>query len=122
MKGQIFIITSILILLALYITRISTKTIDLKKDETIYESFSNLKNEIIKTIDLALLNQENVEEKLYDFISFSKEVLKKRGYNESVDYFIDYYGQTTTVYLNVSLKSSNSYLFDNLIINRTVYT
>jgi hypothetical protein len=121
MKGQVFIIASILVLLALFITRISTKTIDVKQDETFYESFSNLKNELIKTIDLALINQESVSDKLDDFIRFSNDTFKKKGYVESINYSVSQ-GPTTIVYMNVSLSSKNYYLLDSLIIKRTVYS
>jgi hypothetical protein len=121
MKGQIFIIASILVLLALFMTRLSTQTIDVRQDETFYESFSNLKSELIKTIDLALINQESVSDKLDDFINFSNNTFKKKGYTESVIYSISS-GPTTIVYMNVSLSSKNYYLLESLIINRTVYT
>jgi hypothetical protein len=121
MKGQIFIIASVLILLALLITRLSTQTIDIRQDELFYESFSNLKAELIKTVDLALLNGDVVADKLQNFTDFSTDVFKKKGYIETVNYQISQNGGTTIVYLNVSLNSSNSYLLDNLIINRTVY-
>jgi hypothetical protein len=122
MKGQIFIIASVLILLALLITRLSTQTIDIRQDELFYESFSNLKAELIKTVDLALLNGDVVADKLQNFTAFSTDVLKKKGYIETVNYQISQNGGTTIVYLNFSLNSSNSYLLDSLIINRTVYT
>ena len=122
MKGQIFIIASVLILLALLVTRLSTRTIDIKQDEIFYESFSNLKSEIIKTVDLALINQESVSDRLDDFIGFSKDVFNKKGYTEAVNYQISQNGGTTIVYLNVSLTNDKSYLLDSLIINRTVYT
>jgi len=122
MKGQIFIIASVLILLALLVTRLSTRTIDIKQDEIFYESFSNLKSELIKTIDLALINQESVSARLDDFIDFSKDVFNKKGYTEAVNYQISQNGGTTIVYLNVSLTNDKSYLLDSLIINRTVYT
>jgi len=121
MKGQIFIIASILVLLALFITRLSTQTIDVRQDELFYESFSNLKNELIKTVDIALINQENVSSRLNDFIDFSKDVFEKKGYVEDVVYSISS-GPTTIVYMNISLSSRNYYLLENLIINRTVYT
>jgi uncharacterized protein YxeA len=121
MKGQIFIITSVLILIALFITRISTKTVDIKQDELFYESFSNLKNELIKTIDLALINQESVSDRLSNFTDFSKDIFKKKGYEESVNYSVLTW-PTTIVYLNISLSSNNYYLLERLIINRTVYS
>jgi uncharacterized protein YxeA len=121
MKGQVFVISSILILLALFLIRASTKTVDVKQNELFYESFSNLKTELIKTVDIALINQESVSTRLDDFIDFSQEVYNKKGYKESINYTVSP-GITTIVYLNVSLSSSDSYLMESLIINRTVYT
>jgi len=122
MKGQIFIIASILVLLALFITRLNTQTVDVGQDEMFYESFSNLKTELIKTVDLSLLNQlSDLQPNLNDFIGFSKEVFKKRGYTESVTYSISS-EHTIVVYMNISLSSKNYYLLENLIINRTVYS
>lgn len=121
MKGQIFIIASILVLLALFITRLSTQTVDVRQDELFYESFTNLKNELIKTIDISLINQDSVSANLNDSIDFSTNVFKKKGYVENVAYSISS-GPTTIVYMNVSLSSRNYYLIENLIINRTVYT
>jgi len=122
MKGQIFIITSVLILLALLLTSITIKTSNIRKDEVFYESFSNLENELIRTVDIALINKESAYFRLNDFIDFSTNFLKKKGYTENVAYSISSIGLNTVVYLNISLSSSNSYLLENLIINRTVYT
>jgi hypothetical protein len=123
MKGQIFIITSVLILIALLIVRINTQTTEIKTDETFYEDFSNLKNELINTIDFSIMTDTtNLENNLIDFIGFSKSVFQKRGYNEDVTYLITVNGDNRIIYLNVSLNSSKSYLKENLIINRTVYT
>jgi len=120
MKGQVFIISSILVLIALLITRLNTQTVDIRQDESFYESFSNLKNELIKTVDIALLNGDDVSSKLQDFKDFSIDIFKKKGYVESVNYSVS--GTNPyAVYLNVSLSSGNSYLLENLIINRTVY-
>ena len=121
MKGQIFIITLLMVLIALFILRTSTKMADTTKTDLFYESFSNIKSELIRTVDMSLLNQESVSGRLDDFIGFSKEVYGKKGYVESVNYTVSP-GATTTVYLNVSLSSSNSYLMESLIISRTVYT
>lgn len=118
MKGQIFIVSSVLILLVLFLLRVSTKTIDTPTSEVFYESFSNLKGELIRTVDLALLNHEDVSASLDDFIAFSKSVYAKKGYSESVNYTIS--SPVTT--LNISLTSQDSYLTESLIINRTVYS
>ena len=120
MKGQVFMIVSVFILLFLFLLRINTQTIDVKPEDLFYEDFSNLKNELVKTIDISLLNQENLQSNLNDFITFSTDFYKNKGYIEDVDYSISTTGDVTTVYLNISLTSSNSYLKQNLIINRTL--
>jgi hypothetical protein len=120
MKGQVFMIVSIFILLFLFLLRINTQTIDLKPSDLFYEDFSNLKEEIVRTIDISLLNQENLQNNLNDFIALSTELYNTKGYEEEVNYSISTSGDVTTVYVNVSLSSSNSYLKENLIINRTL--
>jgi trans-2-enoyl-CoA reductase len=120
MKGQVFMIVSVFILLFLFLLRINTQTIDLKPKDLFYEDFSNLKGEIIKTIDISLLNQENLQNNLNDFITFSKEFYNNKGYTEDVNYSISTTGDVTTVYLNISFASSKSYLRQDLIINRTL--
>jgi len=122
MKGQIFIIASILILLALFLIRINTYTFEILEDELFYESFNNLKNELINTIDISLVNQEDLSTNLNDFITFSKDALKQRGFIESVNYSISVNGNERTINMNISLKSEKSEILDNLIIKRKVYT
>ena len=120
MKGQVFMIVSLFILLFLFLLRLNTQTLDLSPKDLFYEDFSNLKNELVKTIDISLLNQENLQNNMNDFITFSTDFYKNKGYTEDVNYSISTLGSVTTVYLNVSLASSNSYLKENLIINRTL--
>ena len=120
MKGQVFMIVSVFILLFLFLLRINTQTIDVKPEDLFYKDFSNLKNELVKTIDISLINQENLQNNLDDFISLSTNVYNNKGYAEDVIYSISTAGDVTTVYLNISLTSSNSYLKENLIINRTL--
>jgi hypothetical protein len=120
MKGQVFMIVSVFILLFLFLLRINTQTIDVKPEDLFHEDFSNLKSELVKTIDISLLNQENLQSNLNDFITFSTDFYKNKGYIEDIDYSISTSGDVTTVYLNISLASSNSYLKQNLIINRTL--
>jgi hypothetical protein len=61
-----------------------------------------------------------LQNNLNNFRDFSKEVYKNKGYTETIDYDIQTSGDITTVYLNISLTSSRSYLKENLIINRTL--
>lgn len=120
MKGQVFMIVSIFILLFLFLLRINTQTIDVKPDDLFLKDFSNLKNELIRTIDISLLNQENLEGNLNSFIVFSTSVYKNKGYTEDVEYSVSTTGDSTAVHLNISLSSTNSYLKESLIINRTL--
>ena len=120
MKGQIFILVSVFILLFLFLMRANTRTIEVKPEDLFYEDFSNLKNEFIKTIDISILNQENLQNNLNDFIDFSTDVYKNKDYTEDIDYSISTSGDVTVVYLNISLRSGKSYLKENLIINRTL--
>jgi hypothetical protein len=113
-------IASVFILLFLFLLRINTQTIDVKQDDMFHEDFANLKSELVKTVDVSLLNQENLQDNLDDFITFSTDFYNNRGYTEDVDYSISTSGDMTTVYLNVTLSSSNSYLRQDLIINRTL--
>lgn len=122
MKGQIFIIASVLILLSLILIRINTRTFEIKEEKLFYENFLNLKNELINTVDISLLNQESISNNLDGFITFSRDVFKQKGYEESVNYSISTLGNSRTVFLNISLKSDDSEILENLIINRKVYS
>ena len=122
MKGQIFVITSIMILIAIFLIRINTYTFEVKQDELFYENFDNLRTELINTIDVSLVNQDNINTNLDDFITFSTNVLKRRDFEEDVNYTVSINGNERTININVSLKSDKSEILENLIINRRVYT
>lgn len=120
-KGQIFIMIAVIVLLALILLRNAIRPIDIKPDNFLYENFINLKNELIKTVDISLLNADDVSKNLTDFITFSKSVLNGKGYNEDVRFNIVTYQNTTEVHMNISLALENSFIEDRFIINRTVY-
>ena len=120
MKGQVFMIVSVFVLLFLLLLRINTQTIDLNQKDLFQEDFSNLKSELTRTIDISLLNQESLQGNLNDFIAFSKEFYNNKGYTEDLNYSITTAGDVTTVYLNISFSSGKSYLRQDLIINRTL--
>lgn len=122
MKGQIFIMISVLVLIALILLKNAIKPVEIKPENFLYENFVNLKNELIKTVDISILNKEDITTNLNNFITFSKDVLERRGYNEDVKFNILTYGNTTTVYTNITLKLDNSFIEDKFIINRTVYS
>ena len=102
--------------------RINTYTFEIKEDELFYENFDNLRTELINTVDISLFNQDNVYTNLDDFIAFSGNVLKRRGFEEDVKYTVSINGNERTISMNISLKSDKSEILENLIINRRVYT
>ena len=120
MKGQVFILISVFVLLFLFSLRISTQAIDVSTRDMFSEDFTNLRDELVRTVDVSLINQESLQTNLDDFIAFSNEFYRRKGYTEDVQYSISSLGDVTTVYLNVSLNSSSSYLMQGLIINRTM--
>ncbi len=122
MKGQIFVMMAVLVLIALLLLRNSIRPSEIKPENFLYENFVNLKNELIKTVDVSILNNEDVYTNLSSFIAFSKDVLGRKGYNEDVKFDISTYDNTTEVHMNVTLKLDNSFIEDKFIINRTVYS
>jgi len=98
------------------------KPVIIESKSFLYENFLNLKNELIKTIDISILNKESIAPNLDNFISFSKESFENRGYDETVTYSISTIENTRTVYMTVSLRLENSFIEDEFIINRTVYS
>jgi len=122
MKGQVFIIALLLVLIILVLLRSETKPFPPQHESPLSKSFLNLKNELIETVDISLLNGEDISTNLDTFISFSKKIFEMRGYKESVNYTISNPGNAIIVYMNVSLELDDSYLKDYLIINRRVYS
>ncbi len=122
MKGQIFIMMSVLVLIALMLLRNSLTHVEIDSEDFLYENFVNVKNELIKTVDVSILDQEDVSGNLNDFIAFSRDVFGERGYDESIEFQISSNGNTTTVNVNFTLRLENSFIQDSFIINRTVYS
>ena len=122
MKGQIFIMTAVLVLIALILLKNSIQPVEIKPKNFLYENFINIKNELIKTVDISILSQEDITTNLNNFIDFSKDVFEQRGYNEIIEFEVSTYGNTTEVYMNISLELENSFIEDRFIINRTVYS
>jgi len=122
MKGQIFIMIAVIVLLALILLKNAIRPIDIKPENFLYENFFNLKNELIKTVDISLLNESDVSKNLNDFITFSNSVLAGKGYKEDVKFNIITYQNTTEVHMNITLSLENSFIEDRFIINRTVYS
>jgi hypothetical protein len=122
MKGQIFVMMAVLVLIALLLLRNSIRPSAIKPEDFLYENFVNLKSELIKTVDVSILNKEVVRTNLNTFVDFSTKVLGRKGYNEDVKFDVSTHDNTTEVHMNVTLKLDNSFIEDKFIINRTVYS
>ena len=120
MKGQVFILISIFVLIFLFSLRAGTQTVELMESDPFLEDFKNLKAETVRTIDNSLLNKQSIQSNLNDFIEFSKDFNARKGYNQTITYATSQSGEQTLVLLNISLASSNSYLSESLIITRNV--
>ena len=121
MKGQVFIILAVFLLIGLILLRVSTRTTLEKPQDFLSENFVNLKNELTKAVDISLLKNESVQTNLDEFISFSTEVFRLRGYLENVNYSIGQVANKTTVDFQVDLSFGNEYLNDSFKVERTVY-
>ena len=110
---------SIFVLLFIYSLRISTQTSEASED-LLFEDFTNLRGEFIRTVDMSVLNGESLQDNLDDFVAFSKDFYNRKGYAEDVQYSVETVGDAVTVYLNITLSSDDSYLKEGLIINRTL--
>ncbi|MBN2202623.1 MAG: hypothetical protein JW700_00330 [Candidatus Aenigmarchaeota archaeon] len=120
MKGQVFILISIFVLIFLFSLRAGTETVEIMQSDMFLDDFNNLKSEIVSTIDTSLLNRQSVEGNLDDFISFTEDFYARKGYNQTVAYSVSRTSNQTAVLLNITLQSSNSYLSESLIIRRDV--
>lgn len=121
MKGQVFIILAVFLLLGLMLLRVTTRTISEGPKNFLPENFLNLKNELTHIVDISLLKNENIQANLNQFVSFSTDILKQKGYEENVQYSVDQVGSTTTVKFNLILSLDKEYLNDSFSVERTVY-
>ncbi|OGI11727.1 hypothetical protein A3K64_00340 [Candidatus Micrarchaeota archaeon RBG_16_36_9] len=122
MKGQVFILIAVMVLIALILLKNVIQPPVIKSENHLIENFMNLKNELIRTVDISLLNNEDVSANLNTFVSFSKEILGNRSYDENIVFNVISYYNTTEVHVNITLVQGNSFMEDNFIINRTVYS
>lgn len=122
MKGQIFIMVAILVLVVLFIMRSGTRPFVIKPKSLLFENFLNLKNELINTVDTSILKQQDISSNLDNFMNFATDIFEQKGYEADLNYSISTSGNEITVFMNLSLELEDSYLRDNLIVNRKVYT
>lgn len=121
MKGQIYLITAVFIVIMLVFLRVGTmSTSDLQKD-VFYDDIRDLKEEYIHIVDVSILNSENITDNLDDFFSFTKDYYGQKSINHTVLYDVSQTSSNATVNFYIYLGNDKSYLSDEFRIERSVY-
>lgn len=121
MKGQIYLLIGILLALGLLMLRSSVSVMPEVSEPLINENFDNLKQEIVNTVDLSIVNNESIEDNLIDFINYSKSYMNRNGFEEDIQYKINSIDNLVDVDVDIYLSSQDSYLRDSIKIERRIY-
>ncbi len=117
MKGQIFIVVSILIVVSLLGLSIGMKNIIIE-ESYIQDYFVNTRSEVKNTIELSLLSEEDFSNNLDAYILFSTQVLEDKGITQDISYIID----PTEILVNIYLEKGEEYYSDQIVVQRGVYS
>ena len=121
MKGQIFLITAVFIVILVVLLRVYTMEVPDLEKYNLYNDFVNLKAEYSRVVDTSLLNSQNITNNLDEFSSFAEDYYKEKGIDYTVSYDVNITGSDTVVDLDIYLSDGKSYLSDEFTIERTVY-
>ena len=116
MKGQIFIVVSILVAVSLLLIS-ANKISSSEPSDYLKNYYTDLKAELVNTVDTGLMNGD-FPARLDNFIAFSNGVLSQKGYTQDIQYHI----VGSSVIVDVSLSKGNEYYRDTITIDRTVST
>jgi len=117
MKGQIFIVVSILIAVSLLALSIGMTQI-VVEDSYVKDYFVNVRTEVKNTVDLALMDGEDYTESLDEYIVFSEKVLDKKGIVQEISYAQSKKGLSVDIYLELG----EEYYRDQILIPTGVYS
>lgn len=121
MKGQIYIITAILIVIMLVFLKVGVMDISTLQRESFYNDFVDLREEYVHVITTSLLNSENITENLDDFASFTEDYYSQRGMNHTIVYTVSQTSSNASVDVYIYLGDDKSYLSDSFTVERDVY-
>jgi len=116
MKGQVLIVLSVFIAIALLIISISSSLIP-QSEDYLQDYFVNLRTELINTVDTSVIYGEDVSQNLDAYIQFSQSVLQPKGYDQTITYNINGDEYTIDIYLG----KDDEYYRDSLTITRSLY-
>jgi hypothetical protein len=96
-KGQMFLISSVVIVIVLILLRFSINLPDVvhnKKDiegKIVRETFENIKTELVKTIEISYHQSNNITSNVFDFSNFTRKKMNER----LLDFKLLYIGSIT---------------------------
>jgi hypothetical protein len=119
MKGQFFILVSVLIVITLIILRISTTFPVEQYEVTVPDNYLNIQREFVNTIDLSLLNEDTalgIKDNVDNFADFSRKIMQRKGYDEKVIYSFNYNGTKVVLgnFMGESMKNVNIIYNENI--------
>ena len=116
MRGQIFIVGSVLVAIALLTISMGfTETIE--QENYLQNYFVGLRNELINTADSSLLTGNDVTTELDSYILFSDQILSAKGYDQEVVYTIS----GSDVIIDIYLAKGQEYYKDSVTVDMTVF-
>ena len=118
MKGQVYIIVTILILIFLILIKIETDLPVYQTEVPLSDYYFNIRQEATDTVDLALLNEQDIGTSLDGFISLISSSLDKQGIENSMDYVIEVNGNNVKITFDLYLSSGQSFLSDSIVVER----
>jgi hypothetical protein len=84
MKGQVFLITAVIVIIVLLLLRVSLNLSSVLENKRYLESglerleFQNLKAELKKTLQISSAQEENITQNIDEFLRFAKSVFSSR--------------------------------------------
>ena len=121
MKGQIFLITAIFIVVILVLLRVQAIGLPDTQKTSLYNDFSSIKTEYTRVVDTSLINSQNLSQNLQSFTDFSKQYYDQKGLNYTATYNVSIIGSNTTVQFHIYLGDDKSYLSDSFTVSRIKY-
>jgi len=122
MKGQIYLVTAIFIVIMLVLLRAGFMDISSLDKNDLYYDFDNLKQEYTNVVQVSLLNSENITKNLDEFSVLAEDHYNQRNMVHNISYNVTQTTSNASVELYIYLGDDNSYISDNLVIDRSVYS
>lgn len=117
MKGQMYITITVLIIVALFALKMGTASFDGNINPDMNKIYMNIKDEIKDTLEISLLNNEDVSANLDDFLDFTESSLEKRGYTQDITYEIS----GNSIKINLYLEHDGNFINDTFIVSGEIY-